>query len=92
MQVSHSNYDTHNENFNFHHEQLGEFDLPFATLINDLADRGMLDSTLVVVLSEFGPYAEDQSALRPGSLGNGLVGLPWRLWYSGRCSLWQDER
>ena len=54
VQVSHSNYDTHNENFNFHLEQLGEFDSPFATLVADLGDRGMLDSTLVVVLSEFG--------------------------------------
>jgi len=54
VQVSHSNYDTHNENFDFHLEQLGEFDISFATLIQDLADRGMLDSTLVVVLSEFG--------------------------------------
>jgi uncharacterized protein (DUF1501 family) len=54
VQVSHSNYDTHNENFNFHIEQLGEFDMPFATLVGDLADRGMLESTLVVVLSEFG--------------------------------------
>jgi uncharacterized protein (DUF1501 family) len=54
VQVSHSNYDTHNENFNFHLEQLGEFDRSFAALIFDLADRGMLDSTLVVVMSEFG--------------------------------------
>jgi hypothetical protein len=54
VQVSHANYDTHNENFRFHYEQMGEFDGPFATLIADLADRGMLDSTLVVVLSEFG--------------------------------------
>jgi len=54
VQVSHSNYDTHNENFSFHYEQLGEFDKPFATLISDLAERGMLESTLVVVLSEFG--------------------------------------
>jgi len=54
VQVTHSNYDTHNENFNFHLEQLGEFDGPFATLVADLADRGMLESTLVVVLSEFG--------------------------------------
>ncbi len=54
VQVSHSNYDTHNENFNFHLEQMGEFDGPFATLIQDLVDRGMLESTLVVVLSEFG--------------------------------------
>jgi hypothetical protein len=54
VQVSHSNYDTHNENFNFHFEQMGEFDKPFAMLVQDLADRGMLDSTLSVVLSEFG--------------------------------------
>jgi hypothetical protein len=54
VQLTHSNYDTHNENFNFHIEQLGEFDKSFACLVNDLADRGMLDSTLIVVLSEFG--------------------------------------
>lgn len=54
VQVTHTNYDTHNENFNFHLEQLSEWDTPFATLVNDLGDRGMLDSTLIVVLSEFG--------------------------------------
>jgi hypothetical protein len=54
VQVTHSNYDTHNENFDFHLEQLGEFDRGFACLVADLADRGMLDSTLIVVLSEFG--------------------------------------
>jgi hypothetical protein len=54
VQLSHSNYDTHNENFNFHIEQLGEFDRSFACFVGDLADRGMLDSTLIVVLSEFG--------------------------------------
>ena len=54
VQVSHSNYDTHNENFDFHLEQLGEFDQSFSTLIEDLHQRGMLESTLVVVMSEFG--------------------------------------
>jgi uncharacterized protein (DUF1501 family) len=54
VQVTHSNYDTHYENFDFHIEQLGEFDRPFATLVSDIADRGMLDSTLIVVLTEFG--------------------------------------
>jgi hypothetical protein len=54
VQVSHSNYDTHNENFNFHIEQMGEFDRSFSMFIADLAARGMLESTLVVVLSEFG--------------------------------------
>lgn len=54
VKVSHSNYDTHHENFDFHIEQLGEFDTPFAALLEDLADRGMLESTLVVVMSEMG--------------------------------------
>ncbi len=54
VQVSHSNYDTHNENFNFHLEQLGEFDQAFSALVGDLHERGLLESTLVVVMSEFG--------------------------------------
>src|SRR5262245_5482041 len=54
VKVTHSNYDTHHENFDFHIEQLGEFDRPFATLLEDLELRGLLDSTLVVVMSEFG--------------------------------------
>lgn len=54
VKVSHSNYDTHNENFDFHLEQIGEFDRPFACLIQDLAERGLLDDTLVIVNSEFG--------------------------------------
>jgi hypothetical protein len=54
VKVTHSNYDSHSENFDFHIEQLGEFDRPFATLIDDLAQRGMLESTLVIVMSEFG--------------------------------------
>lgn len=54
VKVTHTNYDTHHENFDFHIQQLGEFDRPFATLIDDLAERGMLESTLVIVMSEFG--------------------------------------
>lgn len=54
VKVGHTNYDTHSENFNFHIEQLGEFDRPFATFVTDLADRGLLQHTLVIVMSEFG--------------------------------------
>jgi uncharacterized protein (DUF1501 family) len=54
VKVTHSNYDTHHENFDFHIEQLGEFDRPYATLLEDLAERGLLESTLVIVMSEFG--------------------------------------
>jgi hypothetical protein len=54
VKVTHTNYDTHHENFDFHIEQLGEFDRPFAAMLTDLADRGMLESTLVIVMAEFG--------------------------------------
>jgi hypothetical protein len=54
VKVTHTNYDTHHENFDFHLEQLGEFDRSFATLIDDLHQRSILSSTLVMVISEFG--------------------------------------
>ncbi len=54
VQVNHTNYDTHHENFDYHIEQLGEFDATFAFLLQDLHDRGLLEKTLVVVMSEFG--------------------------------------
>lgn len=54
VKVNHTNYDTHSENFNFHIEQLGEFDQPFATFMGDLEDRGLLEHTLVIVMCEFG--------------------------------------
>jgi hypothetical protein len=54
VKVTHSNYDTHSENFNFHIEQLGEFDQPFATFVGDLGERGLLKNTLIIVMCEFG--------------------------------------
>lgn len=54
VKVTHHGYDTHAENFNFHLEQLGEFDKTFSMLLDDLVHRGMLESTLVMVYSEMG--------------------------------------
>ena len=54
VKLNHGNYDTHFENFNHHLHRLEEFDRPFAALIADLADRGLLESTLVIVTGEFG--------------------------------------
>jgi len=49
------NYDTHGDNFNTMKKALlPEFDPAFATLIEDLDQRGMLDSTLVLAMGEFG--------------------------------------
>ena len=54
VKVTHRNYDTHSENFNFHIEQLGEFDRPFAMFLDDLHQRGLLEHTLVICMCEFG--------------------------------------
>ncbi|MBQ16934.1 MAG: hypothetical protein CMJ65_07390 [Planctomycetaceae bacterium] len=54
VKVTHHGYDTHAENFNFHLEQLGEFDNTFCMLLDDLHQSGLLENTLVMVMSEFG--------------------------------------
>jgi hypothetical protein len=49
------NYDTHGDNFNTMKKiLLPEFDPAFATLLQDLHERGMLETTLVVSTGEFG--------------------------------------
>ncbi|QEL17936.1 DUF1501 domain-containing protein [Limnoglobus roseus] len=53
--VDHSNWDTHDGNFRvLKGTLLPQFDAAISTLFRDLSDRGMLDSTLVVVTGEFG--------------------------------------
>ena len=48
-------YDTHSNNFNrLKNTMLPSFDRPAAALLQDLADRGELDETLVVFMTEFG--------------------------------------
>jgi uncharacterized protein (DUF1501 family) len=48
-------WDTHGNNFNCLKEDLlPEFDRGFSALIEDLADRGLLDTTLLMVTSEMG--------------------------------------
>ena len=48
-------WDTHADNFNrIKNRMLPAFDRPAAALLDDLDERGMLDETLVVFLTEFG--------------------------------------
>lgn len=48
-------WDTHSQNFKQMKNSLAPtFDTAFAALLQDLAERGMLDDTLVVVNAEFG--------------------------------------
>ena len=52
--LTYGGFDHHTNIENNINRQLEPFDKAYATLITDLADRGMLDETLVVVTTEFG--------------------------------------
>jgi hypothetical protein len=52
--ITYGAWDTHSYHYRGIETQLPDFDLAFAGLITDLDQRGLLDSTLVLVTSEFG--------------------------------------
>ena len=54
VSVTYGGWDMHTGIANGIGKQLPPFDQAYATLINDLDQRGMLDSTLVMISSEFG--------------------------------------
>jgi hypothetical protein len=54
VEVTLTGWDTHIENFEKVPDLASQLDNAAATLITDLASRGMLESTLVVIASEFG--------------------------------------
>jgi len=71
-------YDTHGANFHFHIKLNGGFDKPFATFIADLADRGLLEHTMVIVMSEFGRTPKIN-----GRMGRDHWGKSWSLCLAG---------
>ena len=54
VEVVSNGWDTHQDNFTKVAELAGGVDRPFAALIRDLEQRGMLDDTLVIWMGEFG--------------------------------------
>ena len=54
VQVTSYYWDSHGDHFNACESLIPQFDRPFAALIADLHDRGMLDNVLVIAMSEFG--------------------------------------
>ncbi|VTR92391.1 protein containing duf1501 : Uncharacterized protein OS=Pirellula staleyi (strain ATCC 27377 / DSM 6068 / ICPB 4128) GN=Psta_0321 PE=4 SV=1: DUF1501 [Gemmata massiliana] len=54
VEVTLDGWDTHQNNFDRVKELCGTLDAGFASLVGDLKDRGLLDSTLVVCQGEFG--------------------------------------
>jgi hypothetical protein len=53
-QVTSYHWDTHCDNFAMHRQLVPQIDRPFAALMDDLGERGLLDHVLVVLMSEFG--------------------------------------
>jgi hypothetical protein len=54
VEVRHGNWDTHDDNFNRVATLSQQVDPGFGALIGDLKERGMLDTTLVAWMGEFG--------------------------------------
>ncbi len=54
VKVNSYGWDTHGDNFNGHYHMVPKVDQAFAAMIEDLADRRMLDNVLVIMMSEFG--------------------------------------
>lgn len=54
VKVNSYGWDTHGDNFNAHLSMVPKVDQAFAAMIEDLAERSMLDNVLVIMMSEFG--------------------------------------
>jgi uncharacterized protein (DUF1501 family) len=54
VEVSLSNWDTHAQNFDRVKDLCGALDSAWSALLDDLQDRGLLDSTTIVWMGEFG--------------------------------------
>ena len=54
IEIQHGGWDFHHNNFEFHLHYVADFDRPFAHFIGDLEQRGLLERTLVIVMTEFG--------------------------------------
>jgi hypothetical protein len=78
IRVGRAWWDSHGQNFETHQEMVPELDHVMATLLDDLERRGMLDSTLVITLAEFGRTP----SINPG-LGRDHFASAWSATLSG---------
>jgi hypothetical protein len=78
VKVSRAWWDSHGQNFETHLELVTELDRVMAALLDDLHDRGLLENTLVVTLSEFGRTPSINA-----SLGRDHFGTAWSASLSG---------
>ena len=89
--INYKGWDTHKQHFQTMRRKLPEMDKGMATLLQDLSDRGLLDSTIVWWSGEFGrtPKVQWEAALerRARPLGRGLL-APWWPAADSRAARW----
>jgi hypothetical protein len=78
VKVSRAWWDSHGQNFETHLELVTELDHVMSALVDDLRQRGLLDHTLVVTLSEFG-----RTPVINGSLGRDHFASAWSVTLTG---------
>jgi hypothetical protein len=78
VKVSRAWWDSHGQNFETHLELVPDLDHVMSTLLDDLSERGLLDSTLVITLAEFG-----RTPTINASLGRDHFATAWSATLSG---------
>lgn len=63
VKVARAWWDSHGQNFETHRELCADLDHAMSTLLDDLKDRGLLESTLVITLGEFGRTPQINASL-----------------------------
>jgi hypothetical protein len=63
VKVARAWWDSHGQNFETHLELVTELDHVMSTLIDDLAERGLLEHTLIITLGEFGRTPQINASL-----------------------------
>lgn len=78
VRVARAWWDSHGQNFETHQEMVPELDHVMAALIDDLKDRGLLESTLILTLAEFGRTPQINA-----SLGRDHFATAWSMSLTG---------
>jgi uncharacterized protein (DUF1501 family) len=78
VKVARAWWDSHGQNFETHRELCADLDQSMSALLDDLEQRGMLASTLVISLGEFGRTPKIN-----GSLGRDHFASAWSCTLSG---------
>ena len=85
INIYHASWDHHSNMKNGLEFNCGMADQPIAALLNDLKQRGMLDSTMVVWGAEFGrtPLGENRAGFREPNTGRDHHPTAFSMWLAG---------